>query len=61
MINYTTQIKQIKKHYATVNAVNLFNMTFKDDTIRIHVHVCVCVCTDLQGNDSDNSSHLHQQ
>ena len=43
MINYTTQIKQIKKRYATVNAVNLFNMTFKDDTIRIHVHVCVCV------------------
>ena len=59
MINYTTQIKQIKKRYATVNAVNLFNMTFKDDTIRIHVHVCVCVLT--YRDYSDNSSHLHQQ
>ena len=57
MINYTTQIKQIKKRYATVNAVNLFNMTFKDDTIRIHVHVCVC--TDLQSYS--DSSNLHQQ
>ena len=60
MINYTTQIKQIKKRYATVNAVNLFNMTFKDDTIRIHVHVCVCVLT-YNAMYSDNSSHLHQQ